>query len=166
MGTMHKEVVVKRRLPVILMLSILVVLMTYAAEFMEDLRVGPHTLGRTSTIFLAVVMLGIIFHQYIQCKIRYKYSIIADELIVHRIKGSTVKVVEAVKIEDIYFIGKKNDLKENIRIRKSKKYMCSVFNSEQFCCVYKAGDKFRKFYFEPSNQLINKVMFFKCKKAS
>ena len=33
----------------------------------------------------------------------------------------------------------------------------NTFAQSKFCCVYKLGDKFKKFYFEPSENPMNKT---------
>jgi hypothetical protein len=42
-------------------------------------------------------------------------------------------------------------------VTSSKKYVCSIFNFNPYCCIYRDGDKLKRFYFEPSNNFIEKI---------
>jgi len=114
-------------------------------------------------MFFNTIMIGLCYMEFSKCKIKYKYSIVVDQFIIHRIKGGEVTILEDIKLKDIEFIGKYSDYSSDNHISSSKKYICSSFTGSKFCCVYKLGNKFKKFYFEPSVPLINKINLLKSK---
>ncbi len=108
-------------------------------------------------------MIILCYIEFSKCTVKYKYSIVADQFIIHKIKGDEVKILEDIKLKDIEFIGKYRNCKGDIHISSSKKYICSTSFGKKFCCVYKLGDKFKKFYFEPSDSLMSKITLLKQK---
>ncbi|HCW73527.1 MAG TPA: hypothetical protein DHM90_06760 [Clostridiaceae bacterium] len=85
----------------------------------------------------------------------YRYSIIADDLIIHRISGDKNHLVRRVKLSEIsslhYSRSKKNLLgavKRNYS-RNLVKLGC--------CCEYQDEGNAKSFYFSPSQSMLNKI---------
>lgn len=157
MGTMYKEIVIRRRTPVVVGVFIILAIMICIANIVEQVQVANYKIGFITNPLICFVTSYIIGFEVLKCKVCYRYSIIADQLIIHRLKDREQSVVENIKLKDIVFIGSPLQLKEKIITASSKKYICSLFRLNKYCCVYKEGDKFRKFYFQPSRNLISKL---------
>jgi len=153
----YREIVERKKLPVILKLFIILTIVIYISDFLGKFMIGTYSLRRASKFFFAFVMLIIIIQELKKCVIKYRYSVIEDELIIHKLNGNDEKIVEDIKFKDIKFIGTPKDKNIKFDVEKSKNYIASMFSFEKYCCIYKEGDKFKKFYFEPSNKLLKNI---------
>lgn len=152
MGNMHKETICRRKLASLIKLFTLILIVLFFTEVIEGLYIGSMLIVLTGALVTLVLVLEVT-----KCRVRYTYSLIADQFIIHRIKGNDDKVVENIKVKDIEYIEKQKTI--NITTINNKKYICSLLNFNPYCCVYRQGDKLKKFYFEPSNNLIEKLKF-------
>ena len=93
---MYKETVQRKKISSIFV--ILSCLATYIviSDIIENLKVGNYVIGGYLTILLTLVVVLLTIRQIGMCKVRYKYSVIADELIIYRIKGSREEVLESM----------------------------------------------------------------------
>jgi hypothetical protein len=162
---MYKEMVQRKKFPVVILLFITLITFICLSDLLPNISVGNMNTKVFITIFFNTLMVTLCYIEFSKCKVKYKYSIVADQFIIHKIKGEEVKILEDIKLKDIEFIGKYRNCKPDIRISSSKKYICSTFAQSKFCCVYKLGDQFKKFYFEPSDSLMNKITLLKEKQV-
>ncbi|EPY2272137.1 hypothetical protein ACXAUS_000944 [Clostridium sporogenes] len=166
MGNMYKETVARRTVPVLFFMLILLVGILFLVEFLKNIKLSSYKLDEMLNIFLLCIAILVSFFEVFKCKIKYSYFIIADQFIIHKIKGNYDKVVENIKLKDIIYFGKCAGLRSKINISKSKKYTCSLLNRDTYCCVYKDGNNTKKFYFEPSNNLIAKIKYLSSKRLA
>jgi hypothetical protein len=160
---MYKEMVQRKKFPAVVLLFITLITFICISDLLPKISMGSINLKIFITMFFNTLMIVLCYIEFSKCKVKYKYSIVADQFIIHKIKGEEVKILEDIKLKDIEFIGKYSNCNTDIHISSSKKYICSTFNGNKFCCVYKAGDKFKKFYFEPSDGLMSKIKTIKAK---
>ncbi len=142
------------------MVLLFIMLITFIclSDLLPKISIGSINIKTFVTMFFNTLMIALCYIEFSKCKVKYKYSIVADQFIIHKIKGEEVTILEDIKLKNIEFIGKYSNCNTKISIlRSSKKYICSTFIGSKFCCVYKVGDKFKKFYFEPSDGLMNKI---------
>ncbi len=165
MRIMYKEVVTRRKTPFMAAMLLGLVMMIVISNIVEQIKVSNYEIGFITNPVFFVITTIVITLELIKCKVKYKYSIIANQLIIHRLKNDKQSVVENIRIEDIVFIGKTKDIKSSINknIKKavnsisSKRYVCSMSMFNQYCCIYRYGDKYKRFYFEPSREFIKKI---------
>lgn len=157
MGNMYKETISRRKLPSIVKLFTILVAALFLAEVIKDITINGQDIGRIAIVFCTALVVLTLAFEIFRCRVKYTYSIIADQFIIHRIKGSEDKVVENIKLRNIQYIGRNDMPKLNEGIKSSKKYVCSIFNLSPYYCIYKDGDKLKRFYFEPSTRLIEKI---------
>ena len=160
---MYKEMVQRKKFPAIVLLFVTLIAFICISDLLPKVSIGSTNIKTFITMFFNTIMIGLCYVEFTKCKIKYKYSIVVDQFIIHRIKGGEVTILEDIKLKDIEFIGKYSDYSSDNHISSSKKYICSSFTGSKFCCVYKLGNKFKKFYFEPSVPLINKINLLKSK---
>lgn len=85
----------------------------------------------------------------------YRYSIIADDLIIHRISGDKNHLVRRVKLSEIkslHYSRSKGNLLGAVKRNYSKnlvKLGC--------CCEYQDEGSAKAFYFSPSQSMLNKI---------
>lgn len=160
MKTMYKEEIMRKRLPVILEMFTLLTLMIFIADLVEEIRIANHSIGIVTDPILVVFMGVMLISGIVRCRERYRYSIIADQLIVHKIVRGEQIVVENIKLKDIKYLGRASQLKEKLNVKHTKRHGCSLFTFRTFCCIYKEGNKINKFYFEPSESFVRKIISF------
>lgn len=154
---MYREIVERRRAIVILMLFVVLSFIIVLYDILGNLTFGEYNLTKLSQIVFSGIMFYIIYRQIIKCKIRYKYSVMGDQLIIHKLNGKHEIIVEDVEFRDIEYIGKDKTLEEKFNSRNSRKYLCTLGHSNKCYCIYRNGGKLKKFYFEPSEKLIKKI---------
>lgn len=155
MGNMHKEIISRKRMMALGIIFMAVVTSLYVSQLMMNLNVYGSSKGRIADIFVLAVMALVVPHQVSKCRTRYKYSIIADQFIIHKLKGQHDKVVENIKLNSIEHIEKGHAL--TAHVLRNKKYICSLIDRDVYCCSYREGNRTRKFYFQPSNELAQKL---------
>jgi len=160
---MYREMVQRKKVTAVVMLFITLIIIICLSDLLPNISIGSINIKSLVTMFFYTLMITLCYIEYSKCKIKYRYSIVADQFIIHKIIGEEVKILEDIKLKDIEFIGKYSNCNTDIDVSSSKKYMCSTFKGSKFCCVYKAGDKFKRFYFEPSDGLMNKIKSIKAK---
>jgi hypothetical protein len=163
MGLMYKEIVFRRKLPVMITFFFIMTIMLYLLKISEIMNLIPIYMSREIDLLCLFILILFGAYEIQKCQIQYKYSIIADQLIIHKVKGKNQELVEDINIQDIKYIGyinKLNDIKINC---KKKKYICSLINMNKYCCIYSNGHRFNKIYFEPSSELIEKLKYLKNK---
>lgn len=158
---MHKEIVQRKKIPVVILLFVILVAFICLSDLLSKISIGNIDIEIFVTLFFNTLMIVLCYIEFSKCKVKYKYSIVADQFIIHKIRGEEVTIVEDIKLKNIEFIGRYNNCNSDIQISGSKKYICSSFFPSKFCCIYKVEDKFKKFYFEPSDGLMNKIRLLK-----
>jgi hypothetical protein len=154
---MHKEMVERKKVPAMIVLFIVLIAFICLSDILPNMNVGVINIKTLAKIGFITIMTALCYIEFSRCKVKYRYSIVADEFIIHKVKGNEVIILEDIKLKNINFIGRNQNYKADIHISDIKTYMCSTFYRNKFCCVYKADDKFKKFYFEPSEGLMNKI---------
>ncbi len=158
---MYKEMVQRKKFPAIVLLFITLITFICLSDLLPKLSIGSINIKTFVTMFFNTLMIALCYVEFSKCKVKYKYSIVADQFIIHKIKGEAVTILEDIKLKNIEYIGRYCNYNSNIHITSSKKYICSTFVVSKFCCVYKVGDKLKKFYFEPSDGLMKKIRVLK-----
>ncbi|MCB2291217.1 hypothetical protein LGK97_15930 [Clostridium sp. CS001] len=158
---MYKEMVERRKAPAMVLLFVVLITFICLSDILPRMNIGIISIKAIAKMFFTTLMIALCYIEFSRCKVKYKYSIVADQFIIHKIRGHEVTILEDIKLKNIDFIGKVENYKADIHISDSKKYSCSTFFSSKFCCIYKVEGKFKKFYFEPSEGLINKIRLLK-----
>lgn len=159
---MYKETVQRKKISSIFIILSCLAIYIVISDIIENLKVGNYVIGGYLSILLTLVVVLFTIRQIEICKIRYKYSVIADELIIYKIKGTREEVLESIKIRDIENV-KKVGL--NIDFIVTKKYGCVTFGNGLYMCKYNTGHGTNKFYFEPSCKLVDKLHLLRSKQA-
>jgi hypothetical protein len=95
---------------------------------------------------------------WVRTNCRYKYSIIDNELIIERLKGSKRSVLLNINLKAIERIEKTDQRIRNDReLVKWKKCSFMEKKNRGYLCVYKLNNQIHGFCFEPSQKLIDKI---------
>lgn len=164
---MHREIVAKKRIPVIAIILFSITAILYIAKAVERSKYNQHIIGYAFNGALMVVALSLIAKEVKSCFVSYKYAIIADKLIINLINSKEEKNLESIRISDVLFIGEKSEMPKEYQFSKrAKRYLCNRIGAKSYYCVYKSGDKVEKIKFQPSDKFISKVIKYgelKCK---
>lgn len=85
----------------------------------------------------------------------YRYSIIGDELIIHKMNGEKNELVAKVKLQEIRGLHEKSGSR-NILGRIRKNYCKDVVRRGCLCEYQEEGSR-KSFYFSPSPSMLNKI---------
>lgn len=159
MGTMHKEVITKRR-DIAIVVSIICMSLTISlSKIIGNIKFDSFNAEVITDPIFVILTLVIFFREYKKCKTSYKYSIVATQLMIHKMKSNEQETLENVKLNNIVYLGKDNPSKsKEFKATSCKKYVCSSLDRVgHYCCIYKKNDKYYKFYFKPSKELVYKL---------
>lgn len=159
MGIMHREIIKKRRDITIVYSIIFLSLMIGIARLIGEIRFYNIKIEIVTDPIFILLGAMIIFYEMRKCETCYKYSVIADQLIIHKIKSSEhQETLENLKLNDIVFFGEEKDNSNKYKAKREKKYICDYINNNKtYCCVYKKDKEYRKFYFQPSGEMVEKL---------
>ncbi len=157
MNTMYKEVIERRKTPVVVGSFIFITLMIAISNGVENIRIFDYRIGNMMDPILMIITLGLILVELLKCRVRYKYSIIADQLIIHKLYNDEQNIIENIKLQDIVFVGKMKELNKKVQVLSSKNCICSLIHLNHVCCIYKDGQNFKKLYIQPSSKLLEKL---------
>lgn len=163
MGAMYKEIIYRRRLPVFIVFFAVMTIVLYLLKIAEIMELIPIHMSREIDLICLIAVISFGVYGIRICQIQYKYSIIGEQFIIHKIKGHNQKIVEDIRIQDIEYIGLIKNLQSNKKGCKNKKYICSLFNLNKYCCIYDDGGMVHKVWFEPSSEFIEKIKCIKSK---
>lgn len=154
MACIYNEKVERKGTPLLLGLIALTLSFLIASYLSKAAGVS----GTYRLIFDSALVMGFLylmygsFHMSKEC---YRYSIIADDLLIHRMNGDTPQLVERVKVSDIRYFGEVGKNPVVSRVRGSN-YTCE-FMKGRYCLVYEDGGREKKFFFKPSACMIGKI---------
>lgn len=155
---MHREIITKRKVPVIILSLLFITVVLYIAEAIEKSKYNNNTVGSIINILLLTFTIIILLREFISCKMSYKHAIIGDKLIINRINFRKEENLESIKISDIIYIGTKSGIpKEYLVAEKCKSYLCDRLEKKSYYCIYKHNNKINKIKFQPSDLFIEKV---------
>lgn len=159
---MHREVVAKRKVPVIAMSLLVITIVLYLSEGIEFMGLDDDQIGENMNITLLILTAGIILMEFRSCSLSYKYAIVADKLIINRIKSKNEENVESIKICDIVYVGRKCGIPRTYSsIRNRRRHLCNIIGEETYYCVYNNNGEIYKFSFQPSNNFIETINKYK-----
>lgn len=160
---MHREVVARRKVPVIAILLLVTTVVLYLPEGIELIGWDDDVIGETLNTIILIFAAAIILKEIMGCSLSYKYAIVSDKLIVNKIKFKNEDNLESIKISDILYIGKKSEIPRIYSAIKNKKnYLCNIIGYETYYCIYKSGENISKFSFQPSNIFIQRIVKHSC----
>lgn len=157
MGIMQKEIKTHKKSIAIVESVILASFMIFASEIIGSFKLQNFRVSNVSDpIFLLVTGL-IIFVILKKYNTSYKYSVVSDQLIVHKLFRNNQKILENVRVADIVYLGKDKVEIKKIKTCACRRHVCSLYDSEKYCCIYKKNGKNHKFYFQASDDFVVRV---------
>ncbi|WP_416179383.1 hypothetical protein [Clostridium sp. HCS.1] len=156
---MHREIVEKKRIPVITMILLYITVILYISEAIERSEYNHHIIGHVVNILLIIIAVVLIIKQIRSCFVSYRYALIADKLIINLIRNKEEKNLESIRMSDVLYIGEKANMpKEYQAMKRVKHYLCNRIGAKSYYCIYKSGDKIKKIKFQPSDKFISRII--------
>lgn len=156
MGNIYREVVSKKKTKSIILIVLFASAMIGLSTFFSGIEsVNVKTKSFVKFVCFTVTIFYILYETS-RCMIKYKYSIMINKFMIHKISSKNQTNVENIYLNDIVYIGKNSDNKYSGKYHK-KRYMCDLLTDEKYCCVYKTDNGYKKFYFQPSEELITRI---------
>lgn len=154
MACIYNEKVERKGTPLLLGLIALTLSLLIASYLSKAAGVA----GMYRIIVDTVLVMGFLYIMYSSFNMSkecYRYSIIADDLLIHRMNGDKPQLVERVKVSDISYFGEVGKNPDVSKVRGSN-YTCE-FMKGRYCLVYREGGREKKFFFKPSACMIGKI---------
>ena len=154
---MHKEFVVKNRSHSIITIMLVITFMLYAFDVIEIVKRTNKNLAYSSYFIVAIATVLFIAKQYLICRTCYKYSIIANKLIINKIFRNSEENMSSISIKDIVYIGRRNKVPKEYKTRSEGKYSFYSIRFNTDCCVYNKNGSLAMFDFKPSEKFIARL---------
>lgn len=155
---MHREVVHGRKIPAIMISLLAITIALYAIEIAEIMVGKTFQVYKIIEVILLLMIVFVLFKEFKRCSLSYKYSIIADKLIINKLNCKGDNILESIRMQDIVFIGKKVEIPKKLsKLKSHGSYLSSIITSKKCYCVYKKNGQLIKFSFEPSERLLKRV---------
>lgn len=92
-------------------------------------------------------------------QISYKYSLIANKLIINRLYRNKQINLISLKVDNIIYFGEKGNLPvEYKQVHIQNRYCCNLINKHTSVCIFKDENELKGFYFDASTKLKNKII--------
>lgn len=154
---MHKEVIVRSKIRILISILLVIVIALYLERFIDIARFNNNGGFTTTDLGLVLLTSIVVFYELLSVNLKYKYSIIADKLIVNRSLFRKEKNLVSIRTSDILYVGKKKDMPKSIKGKSIGSYSCNVVQQGEKVCIFKQGEELYKFNFNPSDRLVNKL---------
>ncbi|MGL5150411.1 MAG: hypothetical protein ACRC7N_07570 [Clostridium sp.] len=152
---MYKEIIARNRAFSIVLMVLMVVIALYLEQAI-DFTIYEKKQIRSPYDYVLMVITGLfVSYELFTFKVKYKYSYIANKLIVNRRIFSNEKNLVSIRKEDVVYIGKNRNAPKEIKANYLGKY---TFDFNAHICIFNKGDKYYKFKFSPSEKLVKKLV--------
>lgn len=154
MACIYNERVEKSSIPVLVGLIFLGLSLMTLSSYDTKLGVDPSFKAELDLMLITLFLLAS-YSGLTRSRHSFRYSIIADEMIIHRMCGSKNYVIEKVKLNKIKAISKVEKPQDFMR-GFSRTYSESLLKKD-YLCAYETEAGNRTFYFSPSPCMISKL---------
>lgn len=154
---MYKEIVIRKKIVSLVSIIFVITFSIVISDLVTTIKLFGYSTGKYLSILIFVFMMLIMYKEITKCKLKYKYSIIADQFIVYKVNGDKQEIKENIKINDILSVDKLNSKKFDFSNFIVRRYTSLTITPKIYCCTYKNNYKTQKFYFEPSSYLVTRL---------
>ena len=156
MGTIYKEVVGEKNQK---LSRIIISVILTAAGVDLVLLIGDFIKGNLQVIGYALVTLAFLSTTYFyrKSKVRYKYLIIDDEVIIEKLIRNKRSVEFNFKAKNIINMERINNKLTDLNASKKPRFFTDNKNNPIYECKVLKNNKTYSFYFQPSEELIKRI---------
>lgn len=154
----HREVISRKRVRGLTMILLIVTAILYLSEAIERLKYNANIVYTFKGALILVTII-LILREIKSCTVAYRYSVIANKLIINLVNGKEEKTLESIKISDVLYLGERASMPREYQfIKGQKKYLCNRIGKNSYYCIFKNGDKIKKIKFQPSDKFICRII--------
>lgn len=158
---MYREIISRRRIPIIICTFIGITAMLYIREMAYLLINSKNDNLNEINIVCIISIITLMVLELRIAMVSYKYSIIAGKLIINKIAGKTEKNIVSIKISNIVYLGNKNNLPDEYKkVPVKNNFCCQLFKRDKNICIYENENTMYAFYFCPSKKFKDKVKIY------
>lgn len=154
MGCIYNEKVERNMTPLLILLMVFGLSLLSVSYYVSEMG-WEREVSTILDLFLTLVFLLAGYAVFLKGRETYRYSIIGDELIIHRLSGEKNDLVAKVKLQEIKKLQEKNG-RANLGGLIRKNY-CQNVVRKGCLCEYQAKGGSKSFYFSPSPSMLNKI---------
>lgn len=154
MGCIYNEKVERNMKPLLILLMVFGLSLLSVSYYVSEMG-WEREVSTILDLFLTLVFLLAGYAVFLKSRETYRYSIIGDELIIHRLSGEKNDLVAKVKLQEIKKLQEKNG-RANLGGLIRKNY-CQNVVRKGCLCEYQAEGGSKSFYFSPSPSMLNKI---------
>lgn len=158
MGTLYKEIVQYRRqrLSKIIFGIILIVAVLDMLLLLGDFSYLQGS-GEYACYSVITIAIGIMAYMWYRGRVKYKYLIIDNELIIEKIQGHKRTVAINLNARKILKLEKVRGKSKVTNVEQEYHFLCSGKNDNIYRCIFIKNEKCYSFYFEPSLELLKRL---------
>lgn len=157
---MHKEIVTRKTTPVVVAVLFVIVALLYVYEGVCYLKFTHVTMLKITIYFMISVL---IIFETLKSRIYYKYSVIANKLIINKVFCNKQKNIESINFSDIMYLGADISSCKKFSAKNNGKYSFLLDKNKRYYCVYKSNNEYYSFAFTPSTELLKYIKIDKMK---
>lgn len=154
MGCIYNEKVERNIAPLLILLMVFGLSLLSVSYYVSEMG-WDREVSTILDLFLTLVFLLAGYAVIAKSRETYRYSIIGDELIIHRMSGEKNELVAKVRLQEIKKLHEKNT-KTNLVGLIRKNYCQNVVRRGCLCEYHSEGGS-KSFYFSPSPSMLNKI---------
>ena len=154
MGCIYNEKVERNIAPLLILLMVFGLSLLSVSYYVSEMG-WDREVSTILDLFLTLVFLLAGYSVILKGRETYRYRIIGDELIIHRMTGEKNELVAKVKLHEIKKLHVKSH-KTNLMGMIRKNY-CENVVRKGCLCEYQAEGGSKSFYFSPSPSMLNKI---------
>lgn len=150
---LHKEMIEQRQNSIIFEFTTILLVFIVVSDFL-NLVVARMDLFRLVKYFINASMIFIFIFEMRRIRTKYKYSFIQDQLIIHKIIKENEHLLNVINISDIVYINRCHCIKDMFHFFTGKRYNFYRFGINSYVCIYEQEGTLKRFYFNPSPELL------------
>lgn len=150
---LHKEIIEQRQNSIIFEFTTILLIFIVVSDFL-NLVVARISLFRLVKYFINISMVLIFLIEIRRTRTKYKYSLIQDQLIIHKVIKENEHLLNVINVDNIVYINRCHCIKDMFHFFSGKRYNFYRFGMNSYVCVYEQEGVLKKFYFNPSQELL------------
>lgn len=159
---LYKEVVKQHQNSIIIKVTAIIICVIVISDSLRYVTINGNSYSYLKYI-IDIGMIIIFIKESKRFRLKYKYSVIQDQLMIYKIIKKNEKLLRVVNFNDIVKIRKCTTLKDKVRWFIGTRY--DFYKpSSNYICIYNdnTDGTIKRFYFNPSSNLLRILKNCKC----
>lgn len=157
MKIMYREEYSRKKLPAVVGIFFFMALLIFVSDTIKESANNNVVISVVVSVTLPLAIIISVVLATIKCRCKFRYSLIADQFIIHRLNGQDLIIEKNIELEQVVSIEQISSIKFLFKRMRHQGYILSLFNRRTFSCTYKQGNDTETFFFQPSEIFVNKI---------